>query len=390
VLLRSLAAQWEKPFVSDQCTHFSARGSCLCGGAVYAARMMHSGLPHTLDARSRSLLRSLIAQYIADGQPVGSRTLAKSSGLDVSPATIRNIMSDLEDAGLVAAPHTSAGRVPTAQGYRVFVDSLLEMRPLGEPQVEQLRRELPTGAATPALLGSASALLSEMTRFVGVVSVPKHDEFPFRHIDFVALDASRVLVILVFTDGQVQNRIIETQHAYTPSELEQTANFLNSNYAGLRMDEIRMRLLREMREEGARLNKLLVAAIDVAQQAFQSPADNDMLVSGQTNLMGLQEPSEIDRLRDLFEAFQRKRDLLQLLERCSRADGVRLFIGEESGFAALDGYSLVTAPYGVGNRVLGVLGVIGPTRMAYERVIPVVATTAQLISGALNRTGSPQ
>ena len=363
--------------------------ACLSMPAVYAAHMSYSGNPDSLDARSRSLLRSLIAQYIADGQPVGSRNLAKSSGLDLSPATIRNIMADLEDAGLVAAPHTSAGRIPTAQGYRVFVDSLLEMRPLGEPQVEQLRRELPTGAATPALLGSASALLSEITRFVGVVSVPRHDEFPFRHIDFVALDANRLLVILVFTDGQVQNRVIETQHVYSPSELEQTANYLNTNFAGMRLDEIRKRLLREMREEGARLNRLLSTAIEVAQQAFQSPADSDMLVSGQTNLMGVHELSEVDRLRDLFDAFQRKRDLLQLLERCSRADGVRLFIGEESGFAALGGYSLVTAPYSVGNRVLGVLGVIGPTRMAYERVIPVVSTTAQLISGALNRSATP-
>ncbi len=343
-----------------------------------------------LDPRSRSLLRSLISQYISEGQPVGSRTLSKSSGLDVSPATIRNILADLEEAGLVAAPHTSAGRVPTAQGYRVFVDSLLEVRPLGEPQVEHLRRELPTGAATPALLGSASALLSEMTRFVGVVSVPRHDEFPFRHVDFVALDAHRVLVILVFTDGQVQNRVIETRQRYTPAELEQTANFLNANYAGMRLDEIRERLLREMRDEGARLNRLLANAVEVARQAFEAPADNDMLVSGQTNLMGVHEATDVDRLRELFDAFQRKRDLLQLLERCARADGVRLFIGEESGFAALDGYSLVTAPYGVEGRVLGVLGVIGPTRMAYERVIPVVSATAQLISGALNRTGAPQ
>ena len=368
--------------------------SCPCRLAAHRRRRvffaaMASAPAHPLDPRARSLLRSLISQYIAEGQPVGSRTLSKSSGLDVSPATIRNILADLEEAGLVAAPHTSAGRVPTSQGYRVFVDSLLEMRPLGEPQVEQLRRELPTGAATPALLGSATTLLSEMTRFVGVVSVPRHDEFPFRHIDFVALDAHRVLVILVFTDGQVQNRVIETQHGYTASELEQTANFLNANYAGLRLDEIRGRLLREMRDEGAHLNRLLSRAVDVAQQAFQSPADNDMLVSGHTNLMGVHEAADVDRLRELFDAFQRKRDLLQLLERCSRADGVRLFIGEESGFAALDGYSLVTAPYGVGGRVLGVLGVIGPTRMAYERVIPVVAATAQLISGALNRTAAP-
>lgn len=345
----------------------------------------HSSQQHPLDPRSRSLLRSLIAQYIAEGQPVGSRTLAKSSGLDVSPATIRNVMADLEEAGLVAAPHTSAGRVPTAQGYRVFVDSLLELRPLAEPEVDQLRRELPTDAATPDLLGSATSLLSEMTRFVGVVSVPRHDEFPFRHIDFVPLDGSRVLVILVFTDGQVQNRVITTQRPYGAGELEQVANYLNQNFGGQRIDDIRARLLREMRDERARLNSLLAAAVEVAEQAFRSSAGSDMLVAGQTNLMGRQDVADVDRLRELFEAFQRKRDLLQLLERCARAEGVRLFIGEESGFAALDGYSLVTAPYGVGGRVLGVLGVIGPTRMAYERVIPVVQATAGIISGALKR-----
>ena len=340
---------------------------------------------HPLDARARQLLRTLIARYIAEGQPIGSRTLAKASGLDVSPATIRNIMSDLEEFGLVAAPHTSAGRVPTSQGYRVFVDSLLETRPLGEPEVDQLRRELPTGGSTPDLLGSATSLLSQMTRFVGVVSVPRRDEFPFRQIDFVPLDGGRVLVILVFTDGQVQNRVIQTQRPYGPGELEQVANYLNSHFAGMRIDDIRTRLLREMQEEGARLNTLLTAAVEVAQQAFGGDADSDMLVAGQTNLMGRQDATDVDRLRELFEAFQRKRDLLQLLERCSRAEGVRLFIGEESGFAALDTWSLVTAPYGVGSRVLGVLGVIGPTRMAYERVIPVVQATAQIISGALKR-----
>jgi heat-inducible transcriptional repressor len=346
---------------------------------------MNTSFNHPLDARARQLLRTLIARYIAEGQPIGSRTLAKASGLDVSPATIRNIMADLEEFGLVAAPHTSAGRVPTAQGYRVFVDSLLETRPLGEVEMNQLRRELPTGASTPDLLGSATSLLSQMTHFVGVVSVPRRDEFPFRHIDFVQLDANRVLVILVFTDGQVQNRVIEAQRAYGPGELEQVANYLNANFGGLRLDEIRARLLREMREEGTRLNSLLAAAVEVAQQAFGDAADNDMLVAGHTNLMD-QGTTDVDRLRELFEAFQRKRDLLQLLERCSRAQGVRLFIGEESGFAALDSYSLVTAPYGVGSRVLGVLGVIGPTRMAYERVIPVVQATASIISGALKRS----
>ena len=343
-----------------------------------------------LDARARQLLRALIAQYIADGQPVGSRTLAKNAGLDVSPATIRNVMADLEEIGLLAAPHTSAGRVPTAQGYRVFVDSLLELKPLEEPQIERLRRELPSEAPTQDLLNGVSELLSEMTHFVGVVTVPKREEFPFRHIDFLGLGGNRVLVILVFADNEVQNRVVTTQRAYTPGELEQIANFLNANYGGLRMSEIRERLRREMRETSHRLHQLMVAAAEVAEQAFPDQPGGDMLVAGQVNLMGSQGLSDVDRLRDLFEAFQRKRDLLVLLENCARAEGVRLFIGEESGFTALDGLSLVTAPYGVPGRVLGVLGVIGPTRMAYQRVIPVVQATAQVLSGALNQAHQAQ
>ncbi|HEX4479459.1 MAG TPA: heat-inducible transcriptional repressor HrcA [Rudaea sp.] len=339
-----------------------------------------------LDARSRQLLRALVSHYIAEGEPVGSRTLAKNAGLDVSPATIRNVMSDLEELGLLTAPHTSAGRVPTAQGYRVFVDSLLEVKPLDQPQVDALRRELPTQAPTQDLLNGVSSLLSDVTHFVGVVTVPKREEFPFRHIDFVALGGTRVLVILVFADNEVQNRVVVTTQAYSPSELEQVANFLNANYAGLRMSEIRDRLLREMRETSHRLHQLMVAAADVTQLAFSDTVGGDMLLAGQANLMGSQGLSDMDRLRELFEAFQRKRDLLVLLENCARAEGVRLFIGEESGFAALDSCSVITAPYGVEGRVLGVLGVIGPTRMAYQRVIPVVQATAQILSGALNQS----
>jgi heat-inducible transcriptional repressor len=349
--------------------------------------------PHLpLDARARQLLRALVSQYVADGQPVGSRALARTSGLDVSPATIRNVMSDLEELGLVAAPHTSAGRVPTVQGYRVFVDSLLEVRPLGEPQVEELRRELPAVATTPDLLNSASSLLSQVTHFVGVVTVPQHQEVPFRHIDFVPLDQRRTLVILVFVDGQVQNRVIELERAYTAGELEQVANFLNAQFSGQRLDEIRLRLLRDMQETSNQMNRLMASTVELAQAAFQTAPQPDMFVAGQTNLMGVgvHDLSDMDRLRELFEAFQRKRDLLAVLERCARAEGVRLFIGEESGFAALDKYSLITAPYGVEGRVLGVLGVIGPTRMAYERVIPLVQATAQILSGALNRNQAPQ
>ncbi|HEX6834117.1 MAG TPA: heat-inducible transcriptional repressor HrcA [Rudaea sp.] len=347
---------------------------------------MTGPVSHKLDARARQLLRTLISQYIAEGEPVGSRTLARNSGLDVSPATIRNVMADLEELGLLAAPHTSAGRVPTAQGYRVFVDSLLELKPLEEAQVDRLRRELPTQAPTQDLLNGASSLLSDMTHFVGVVTVPQREEFPFRHIDFVPLGGNRLIVILVFADNEVQNRVVTTQRAYSASELEQIANFLNANFAGLRMSDIRERLQREMRETSHRLHQLMAAAIEVTQHAFPQEPSPDMVVAGQINLMGSQGLSDVDRLRELFEAFQRKRDLLMLLENCARAEGVRLFIGEESGFNALDGCSLVTAPYGVQGRVLGVLGVIGPTRMAYQRVIPVVQATAQVLSGALNQS----
>lgn len=339
-----------------------------------------------LDARSRQLLRALVSHYIAEGEPVGSRTLAKNAGLDVSPATIRNVMSDLEELGLLSAPHTSAGRIPTAQGYRVFVDSLLELKPLDQPQVDALRRELPTQAPTQDLLNGVSSLLSDVTHFVGVVTVPKREEFPFRQIDFVALGGNRVLVILVFADNEVQNRVVTTAKTYSPSELEQVANFLNANYAGLRMSEIRDRLLREMHETSHRLHQLMVAAADMTQLAFSDKLSGDMLLAGQANLVGSKGLSDMERLRELFEAFQRKRDLLVLLENCARAEGVRLFIGEESGFAALDSCSVITAPYGVEGRILGVLGVIGPTRMAYQRVIPVVQATAQILSGALNQS----
>ncbi|HXS74469.1 MAG TPA: heat-inducible transcriptional repressor HrcA [Rhodanobacteraceae bacterium] len=339
--------------------------------------------PH-LDSRSRHLLRALIAQYLEEGQPVGSRTLSRSSGLDVSAATIRNIMSDLEELGLIASPHTSAGRVPTEQGLRLFVDSLLEIKPLPREAMAQMQRGLPRESATTRdLLGNASTLLSAMTHFVGVVTVPGAVEVPLKQIEFVMLDAARVLAILVFADGQVQNRVLALRQQLDARALEQASNFLNAHYAGLRLDEIRLRVLTELRAAGSELNRRLDAAVEVAAQTFAPEPEGDMLVSGQTNLMGGEEGSQMDRLRELFEAFQRKRDLLALLEGCARAPGVRLFIGEESGFAPLEGFSLVSAPYGAGGRVLGALGVIGPTRMAYDRVIPVVQATARMLSDAL-------
>ena len=337
----------------------------------------------SLDPRARQLLRTLISRYIRDGEPVGSQTLARHAGLEVSPATIRNILSELEEVGLLSSPHTSAGRIPTAQGYRVFVDSLVQVKSLGEGEVARLRAELPSGAGTQALLGNASELLSAMTHFVGVVSVPRREQFAFRYIDFVPLDGQRVMAILVFADNDVQNRVIETRRTYERAELERIANYLNAQFAGRSLADIRASLLRDLRRAQTEMEGLLAESIELAEQALTPPND-DVVLAGQTRLMGVQELADLERLRDLFEAFARKREILQLLERTIRAPGVRIFIGEDTGLAPHDGVSVVTAPYMAAGQVLGVLGVIGPTRMAYDRVIPVVQAAADVLGAALN------
>lgn len=341
-----------------------------------------------LDPRARQLLRTLISRYIRDGEPVGSQTLATHAGLDVSPATIRNILGDLEDLGLLTAPHASAGRVPTAQGYRVFVDSLLQLKPLREGELTRLRGQLPAGTGTQSLLGSASQLLSAMTRFVGVVSVPRREQFAFRHIDFVPLDPQRVLAVLVFADNEVQNRVLAVRRPWDAGELERIAQYLNRQFAGLSLVQMRSSLLRELRAARGEMEALLAASMELAEQAL-APDDEDMLVAGQARLLGVQDLSNLDRLRELFEAFSEKREILQLLERTIHAPGVRIFIGEETGLAPLGDVSLVTAPYAAGGQTLGVLGVIGPKRMAYERVIPVVQAAADALGDALNPPAAP-
>jgi heat-inducible transcriptional repressor len=339
-------------------------------------------LSTTLDPRARQLLRTLIARYIHDGEPVGSQTLARHAGLDVSPATIRNILGDLEELGFLSSPHTSAGRVPTAQGYRVFVDSLLQLRPLPEAELVRLRQELPAGAGTQSLLGNASELLSAMSHFVGVVSAPKREAFAFRHIDFVPLEGQRVLALLVFADNDVQNRVLQTRRVYDASELERVANYLNQHFAGRPLAEVRATLLHELQAARSEMETLLAHTVELAEQALAG-GNEDVVLAGQSRLLGVQDLSDLDRLRDLFEAFARKREILQLLERTLRAPGVRIFIGEETGLASLEGMSLVTAPYAAGDQVLGVLGVIGPSRMAYDRVIPVVKAAADVLGAAL-------
>jgi heat-inducible transcriptional repressor len=336
-----------------------------------------------LNERAQTLLKTLVERYIAEGQPVGSRALSRYSGLELSPASIRNIMADLEDMGFIASPHTSAGRVPTARGYRLFVDTLLKVRPLAEVEISQLEGQIQSDSIE-RMMSSASQLLSDLTRFAGVVLAPKRRSLAFRHIEFLNLADKRVLLIIVTPEGDVQNRIIFTDRGYSPSELTEATNFVNQHYAGLQFDEIRLRIRGELQELHADMSRLMTAALEAGSQAVSEVADN-VVISGEGHLLEVDElSSNLARLRQLFGLFEKKTELLKLLDLSSRANGVQLFIGNESGLVPLDECSVVTAPYEVEGQVVGTVGVIGPTRMAYERVIPIVDITAKLLSSALS------
>ncbi len=335
-----------------------------------------------LDRRAQTLLKTLIERYIAEGQPVGSRTLSRYSGLELSPATIRNVMSDLEEMGFIASPHTSAGRVPTPKGYRLFVDTLLTVKPLASEEISGLREAIHPDQPQ-RVISQASQLLSQLTHFAGVVVAPRRQMPKIRQIEFLGLSDTRVLLIIVTTEGDVQNRILFTQRPYTQSELTMAANMLNEHFAGHDFEQIRARLQDELRQLRADMMELMSAALDAGTEAV-SDAAGQYVISGEKNLLGVEElSSNMDRLRALFDLFEKKTGLMQLLDLSSRADGVQVFIGGESGVALLDECSVVAAPYEVDGQVVGTVGVIGPTRMAYERVIPIVDITAKLLSSAL-------
>jgi len=338
-----------------------------------------------LSERAQLMLRALIERYVCDGQPVGSRTLAREAGLDLSPATVRNVMSDLEELGFVCSPHTSAGRVPTVQGYRFFVDTLLKVQPLDERSINNMRLELSLDQTPKNLVGAASSLLSGITQLAGVVTLPRQEHALFKRVEFLGLSERRVLAILVTGEDEVQNRILSTEKQLSASELQQASNYLNQMFAGKDLSEVRAALLHEMQETRANMNSMMVTAMHMADQVLEKNQDEDYIMAGQTNLMGFHELCDIDKLRKLFDAFSAKRDMLHLLDQCIHTDGIQIFIGDESGYRMLDECSMVTAPYSVDGKILGVLGVIGPTRMAYERVIPIVDATARLLGAALNQ-----
>lgn len=341
---------------------------------------------HRSNDRSSDILRILVESYIHDGQPVGSKAIAQQLPFAVSSATVRNVMSDLEERGLIRSPHTSAGRIPTALGYRMFVDSLITWSPLEADNLTRVRRELSSDKTPKELVEHASRMLSELTSMACVVLAPKVDHSVLRQVEFLPLSGNRVLVILVLNDCDVQNRIINTQRTFSEDELEEASAFVNRRYAGQELFSVRERILADMREDKLRMDTLMSAALEVASQVISTTASQapQCVVSGETNLLPIADEQGVDRVRDLFDAFQQKKNLLSLMDSCLRAEGVQVYIGQESGYQVLDDCSVVSAPYVVSEGVLGVLAVIGPTRMPYQRVVPMVDITAKILSAALN------
>ncbi len=339
-----------------------------------------------LSERAQHLFKVLVETYIGEGKPVGSQTLVRAAAVDLSPATIRNVMADLEDKGLIYSPHASAGRIPTVKGYRLFIDTMLNVKPLNDMVIDQLKERLHRDLTPQSLVEAASDMLSGITRLAGVVTLPRQKHAALRQIEFLGLSENRVLAILVMNQQEVQNRIIHLDRAYSASELQQAANYLNEKFAGRDLNAARQELLRELDAVREDMNRMMRSAIELGEKAFarDEQTEDGFVVVGQTHLMGYEQLSNVDKLRQLFAAFSAKRDILHLLDRCLCARGVQIFVGQESGYQVLDECSVVSAPYSVQGDVIGVLGVIGPTRMQYDRVIPIVDITAKLLGAALN------
>lgn len=338
--------------------------------------------------REHNILRLLVDHYINDGQPVGSRTLSKLPGIGISAASVRNVMGDLESMGLLRSPHTSAGRIPTAAAYRLFVDSMLEYRDPGSKTIEEIKSALDPNLSDQALIEVASKYLSGVTHMTGMITVPKREATAVKQVEFLPLSDKRVLAILILSDDKIDNRVIALDRDYSKDELEEFARFLNAEYLGRPLSEVRDHLQQELHKVRADMSQRMQLMIDLAGQVLDDGDDaqdqEDLLVAGETNLMSHADLSDVEVLRELFHAFEQKRDIYHLLERCVNADGVQIFIGNEAGYDVLQECSLITSTYEVHGNVLGVMGVIGPKRMAYDKVIPVVDVTSKLLSAALN------
>lgn len=337
--------------------------------------------------RAQQVLKILVERYIQDGYPIGSKTIAEEYALGLSPATIRHILADLEEAGYLSSPYTSAGRVPTSQGYRLFVNNLLTVKSLDGVNVEALQDQLNPDMTLSHLLQSASTVLSSLTQLTGIVALPKRNRIQLRHIEFLPLSSNRVLVILVLNDREVQNRIIYTERIYSHSELQQAANYLNTHFVGKDLLTIRQDISTGLQEDRNQMARLFEMAIEVANKVFTHSEENnkDYVVAGQNHLLNYSRAANLEQLRLLFNAISQKQEILNLLDQSLDASGMQIFIGKESGYQAFDDCSIVTQSYAVDGQLVGSLGVIGPTRMPYERVISAVDITAKLLSAALNQ-----
>ena len=348
---------------------------------------MTSSIQHTQpNNRAQYLLKLLIQKYISEGMPIGSRTLSKDSNLDLSPATIRHVMSDLETMGLISSPHTSAGRIPTSLGYRMFVDSLVRYKEPEEFDIEGIQSELiKKSDNTNQLVSKVSGILSRITSLAGVVSVPKKRQVTLRQIEFLPLSDNRILAILILNNSEVQNRIINTKDSYSVEDLQRAANYINENYARTELNKIREFLIHDLEKTRETMNRAMIDIISVAQSAMEGTNEKkDFVLAGEHNLMDFAELSDVETLKQLFDAFSKKQMMIDLLDKSINASGVQIFIGSESGYEIFDDCSIVTSPYKVDHHQIGVLGVIGPTRMEYDRVVPIVDLTAKLLSSALN------
>jgi heat-inducible transcriptional repressor len=339
-----------------------------------------------LNDRARHLLKTLIDCYVTEGQPVGSKKLADAAGLKISTATIRNVMASLDHQGLISAPHTSAGRIPTEHGFRLFVDSMLEVSPMNQAMQLNLQKHLSPDQDKESLIDSASSLLSDMTQMAGIITIPKGGQSSLRQIEFLPLPDRRILAILVINEKEVQNKVIHVDRDFSQDELIKIANYLNQNFMGRDIFEVRSMLINELHQTRTQVDGLMKAAVEIADQALKPDSEHneDYKLQGQTNLIRFNELDHAKNLQQLFEMFESKRDMLGLLDRCIQAEDIKVFIGREAGLEGLGEFSVVTAPYTVNNEILGVLGVIGPTRMHYNKVISLVDVTARLLGSALN------
>jgi heat-inducible transcriptional repressor len=338
--------------------------------------------------RAQLLLKSLVERYIREGQPVGSRSLLEESKLSISPATVRSVMADLEDLGLVSSPHTSAGRIPTTRGYRLFVDSLITMQPIGAQAIQSLEVELDPDKSPTELARSASQLLSTITSQAGLVTMPRPEKLSLRQVEFLPLSGNRVLVILVINEREVQNRIVHTSRQYSDIELQQATATINQRFSGRSLSSIRQGIVLAMKQDKESIDHYMQATLDLASKAFDSEDTGqhaDYVMAGENQLVSATAVEDMESLQGLFSAFEQKKDILELVDRSIHAEGTQIFIGDEAGYDVLGGYSVVTAPYKTGQDNVGVLAVIGPTRMAYEQVIPIVDITAQMLSQALKK-----